>query len=55
MPTAISSYRVLSNLCRNAVQALESEGDGTGEIVITAWREGSVARDRGARYRSRRA
>jgi signal transduction histidine kinase len=35
-------YRVLSNLCRNAVQALESEGDSTGEIVIAAWREGSV-------------
>lgn len=35
-------YRVLSNLCRNAVQALESEGDGSGEIAIAAWREGSV-------------
>ena len=35
-------YRVLSNLCRNAVQALESEGDRGGEIVIAAWREGSV-------------
>ena len=35
-------YRVLSNLCRNAVQALESEGDSGGEIVIAAWREGSV-------------
>jgi signal transduction histidine kinase len=38
-------FRVLSNLCRNAVQALESqgEGEGGGEIVITARREGSVA------------
>jgi signal transduction histidine kinase len=35
-------YRVLSNLCRNAVQALESEGDEMGEIVVTAGREGSV-------------
>lgn len=35
-------YRVLSNLCRNAVQALESQDDGGGEIVITASREGSV-------------
>jgi signal transduction histidine kinase len=35
-------FRVLSNLCRNAVQALESESDGMGEIVITARREGSV-------------
>ena len=35
-------YRVLSNLCRNAVQALESEGDAMGEIVVTARREGSV-------------
>ena len=26
-PTATSSYRVLSNLCRNAVQALESGGE----------------------------
>ena len=35
-------YRVLSNLCRNAVQALESQEDGDGEIIITARREGSV-------------
>jgi signal transduction histidine kinase len=35
-------YRVLSNLSRNAVQALESQGDGDGEITITARREGSV-------------
>jgi signal transduction histidine kinase len=35
-------FRVLSNLCRNAVQALESESGGSGEIVITARREGSV-------------
>ena len=36
-------YRVLSNLCRNAVQALEGEGDAMGEIVVTARREGSVS------------
>ena len=35
-------FRVLSNLCRNAVQALETDSDGAGEIVITARREGSV-------------
>ncbi len=37
-------YRVLSNLCRNAVQALESEreGEGMGEIMVLARREGSV-------------
>jgi len=35
-------YRVLSNLCRNAVQALESECDGLGAIMIMARREGSV-------------
>ena len=35
-------YRVLSNLCRNAVQALESQGDGNGEITIAARREGAV-------------
>ncbi len=35
-------YRILSNLCRNAVQALESQDDGAGEIVITARREGAV-------------
>ena len=35
-------YRVLSNLCRNAVQALESEGEARGEIVVGAQREGSV-------------
>ena len=29
-------YRILSNLCRNAVQALESEMGGTGEIMIAA-------------------
>src|SRR3989337_186467 len=27
-------YRVLNNLCRNAVQALESEGDADGEIAV---------------------
>jgi signal transduction histidine kinase len=35
-------YRVLSNLCRNAVQALDSEGEAMGEIVVSARREGSV-------------
>jgi signal transduction histidine kinase len=34
-------YRVLSNLCRNAVQALESS-DTRGEITVRAWREGAV-------------
>jgi len=34
-------FRVLSNLCRNAVQALES-GNGPGEIAVTARREGAV-------------
>jgi signal transduction histidine kinase len=36
-------YRVLTNLCRNAVQALESEeGGGCGEIIVAGSREGSV-------------
>jgi signal transduction histidine kinase len=35
-------YRVLSNLCRNAVQALESEGEEMGEILVSARREGAV-------------
>ena len=35
-------YRVLSNLCRNAVQALESEDESAGEILFTARREGAV-------------
>ncbi|MBC8012682.1 MAG: HAMP domain-containing histidine kinase [Methyloceanibacter sp.] len=35
-------YRVLSNLCRNAVQALESESESAGEILFTARREGAV-------------
>lgn len=35
-------YRILSNLCRNAVQALEAQGEGGGEIVVAARREGSV-------------
>jgi signal transduction histidine kinase len=35
-------YRVLSNLCRNAVQALESEGEVGGEILVSARREGAV-------------
>lgn len=34
-------FRVLSNLTRNAVQAIESRGDGKpGEIRVRAWREG---------------
>jgi signal transduction histidine kinase len=34
-------FRALSNLCRNALQAIESQGDGVkGEIRIKAWREG---------------
>jgi signal transduction histidine kinase len=35
-------YRVLSNLCRNAVQALESEGERDGEIAVAGRREGAV-------------
>jgi signal transduction histidine kinase len=35
-------YRVLSNLCRNAVQALESEATTHGEILVAARREGTV-------------
>jgi signal transduction histidine kinase len=35
-------YRVMSNLCRNAVQALESQGEDGGEITITARRQGAV-------------
>jgi signal transduction histidine kinase len=35
-------YRVLSNLCRNAVQALESEGESDGEIAVAGRREGAV-------------
>jgi signal transduction histidine kinase len=36
-------YRVLSNLCRNAVQALESAGEVSGEIVVSGSRQGTVA------------
>jgi signal transduction histidine kinase len=36
-------YRVLSNLCRNAAQALESEAGMEGEIVVSGRREGAVA------------
>lgn len=36
-------YRVLSNLCRNAIQALEAEGETAGEIMVLARREGAVA------------
>ena len=35
-------YRVLSNLCRTAVQALESEPGRPGAIMVSARREGSV-------------
>jgi signal transduction histidine kinase len=35
-------YRVLSNLCRNAVQAIESEGEIDGEIAVAGRREGAV-------------
>ena len=34
-------FRILSNLIRNAIQAIESKGEGErGEIRISAWREG---------------
>jgi signal transduction histidine kinase len=34
-------FRILSNLCRNAVQAIEQEGEGSaGEIRVKGWREG---------------
>lgn len=34
-------FRVLSNLCRNSMQAIESQGDwASGKIRIKAWREG---------------
>lgn len=34
-------FRVLSNLCRNAVQAIEQRGESaTGEIRLKAWRDG---------------
>ena len=35
-------YRVLSNLTRNAVQVLESEGEAEGEIIVAGRREGAV-------------
>jgi signal transduction histidine kinase len=37
-------YRVLTNLARNALQALDSDdgGSGCGEIVVVARREGSI-------------
>jgi signal transduction histidine kinase len=35
-------FRILTNLCRNAVQALESESSSAGEIVVAARREGAV-------------
>jgi signal transduction histidine kinase len=36
-------YRILSNLCRNAVQALESGEEESGEIIVSARREGAVS------------
>jgi signal transduction histidine kinase len=34
-------FRVLNNLCRNAVQAIESQGlQAVGEVVVEARREG---------------
>ncbi len=36
-------YRVLSNLGRNAMQALESEAEARGEIAVRGRREGAVA------------
>src|SRR5262249_46185497 len=34
-------FRILNNLCRNAVQALDAQGPSRpGEILIRAWREG---------------
>jgi signal transduction histidine kinase len=35
-------FRVLSNLCRNAAQALEGDDERGGEILMSARREGSV-------------
>jgi signal transduction histidine kinase len=35
-------YRVLSNICRNAVQAIESQGGEPGIIAVGASREGAV-------------
>jgi signal transduction histidine kinase len=35
-------YRVLSNLCRNAAQALEAGNETGAEITVSARREGSV-------------
>ena len=35
-------YRVLANLCRNAIQAFESEPDCVGSISVSARREGAV-------------
>jgi len=36
-------YRILANLCRNAVQAFESEPGRSGAIMVLARREGAVA------------
>ena len=46
-------YRVLSNLTRNAVQALESEGEIEGEIIVAGRREGAVTVDRSGGHRPR--
>jgi signal transduction histidine kinase len=35
-------HRVLNNLLRNAVQALETAGVRPGEIVVAGWREGAA-------------
>ncbi|MGI8724736.1 MAG: sensor histidine kinase [Methyloceanibacter sp.] len=35
-------FRILINLCRNAVQALDSEEGRSGEIVVRATRQGTV-------------
>ncbi len=47
-------YRVLSNLCRNAVQALESEGESAGEILLSRAARRRGHRHRGCRHRARR-
>ena len=47
MPTATSSIRILINLVRNAIQALENRDDESmpaqdGAVTINAWRTGAV-------------
>src|SRR5262245_5275796 len=34
-------YRVLSNLCRNALQAIEQQETGNGHIRVSGWRNGT--------------